>query len=119
MYVISKAVSILDFILFFIFFTPPQNLGGVVFSLQFVCVCVFDSAYEQNSSRTDATILNIIFAKRLRILILMARTLLKLVTWVTVTVTQYPFFVHNSLLTSILYISALVCLIKLKFGMQL
>ena len=63
MYVISKAVSILDFILFFIFFTPPQNLGGVVFSLQFVCVCVFDSAYEQNSSRTDATILNIIFAK--------------------------------------------------------
>ena len=38
---------------------------------------------------------------------------------VKVTVVQYPFFLHNSLLTFLLYISALVCLIKLKFGMPL
>ena len=38
---------------------------------------------------------------------------------VKVTVAQYPFFLHNSLLTSLLYISALICLIKLKFGMPL
>ena len=36
-----------------------------------------------------------------------------------VTVTQYPVFLHNSLLTSLLYILALLCLIKLKFGMPL
>ena len=35
------------------------------------------------------------------------------------TVIQYPFFVHNSLLTSILYISALLYSIKLKFDMPL
>ena len=35
---------------------------------------------------------------------------------VKVTVTQYPFFLHNSLLNSILYISALLCSIKLKFN---
>ena len=31
---------------------------------------------------------------------------------VKVTVTQYPFFLHNFLLTCLLYISALLCLIK-------
>ena len=34
------------------------------------------------------------------------------------TVTLYPFF-HNSLLTSLLYISALLYMIKLKFGIPL
>ena len=38
---------------------------------------------------------------------------------VKVTVTQYPFILHNSLLTSLLYITAPLCLIKLKFGMPL
>ena len=39
-------------------FKSPRNRGGVIFSLQFVCVsvCVPDSACEQNSSRTDETI---------------------------------------------------------------
>ena len=37
-----------------------------------------------------------------------------------VTVTKYPFFfLHHSLLTSLMYISSLLCLIKLKFGMPL
>ena len=38
---------------------------------------------------------------------------------VKVTMIQYPFFLHNFLLTFLLYISALLCLIKLKFGMPL
>ena len=38
---------------------------------------------------------------------------------VKVTVTQYPCFLHKSLLIYLLYISALLCLIKLKFGMPL
>ena len=33
-------------------FTPPRNHGGVIFSLQFVCL----SACEQNSNQTDALI---------------------------------------------------------------
>ena len=38
---------------------------------------------------------------------------------VKVTASQYPFFLHYSLLTSLLYISTLLFLIKLKFGMPL
>ena len=38
---------------------------------------------------------------------------------VKVTVTQYQFLLHNSLLTSLLYNSAFLLLIKLKFGMPL
>ena len=40
------------------FVTPPRNRGGVIFSLQFVCVsvCMPDTACEQNSSRTNAPI---------------------------------------------------------------
>ena len=39
--------------------TPPRNHGGVIFSLQFVCVCVclcVRISCEQNSSRTDVPI---------------------------------------------------------------
>ena len=38
---------------------------------------------------------------------------------VKVTVNQYPFSLHSSLLIYLLYISAVLCLIKLKFGMPL
>ena len=38
---------------------------------------------------------------------------------VKVTVTLYPFFLYNSLLTSLLCISALLCSIKMKFTMSL
>ena len=44
------------------FFTPPRNRGGVIFSMQFVCVslcvcvCVSGTSCEQNSSRTNAPI---------------------------------------------------------------
>ena len=35
---------------------------------------------------------------------------------VKATLTSYPFFLHNSLLTSVPCILALLCLIKMKFG---
>ena len=38
---------------------------------------------------------------------------------VKVTMTQYPFFLYNSLLASLLWISALICPIKMKYGMSL
>ena len=38
---------------------------------------------------------------------------------VKVTVTQYPFFHHNSLLTSLLWISVFLCRMKVKYGMLL
>ena len=38
---------------------------------------------------------------------------------VKVTVAQNPFFLHDCLLTSLLFISALLSLINLKFGMPL
>ena len=59
----TKAVSQILY-----FFTPPRNRGGVIFSLQFVCVsvclsvcvcvcvCVRLFSCEQNSSRTNAPI---------------------------------------------------------------
>ena len=43
--------------------TPPQNCGGVIFSLQFVClcvcVCVCLSVCEQNADRTATPILTL------------------------------------------------------------
>ena len=39
--------------------TPPRNRGGVIFSLQFVCVS--DSACEQNSSRMACWLINYCF----------------------------------------------------------
>ena len=38
---------------------------------------------------------------------------------VKVTVTQYPFFIHNSLFTFLLCILVLLYLMKMKFGMSL
>ena len=42
-------------------FTPPQNRGGVIFLLQFVCLCVCVSVClsvcEQNADRTATPIL--------------------------------------------------------------
>ena len=71
-----------------------------------VCVCVFLCTKFQPTRCTD---LNAVFAKQL--LTAYPRTLLK-----SVTLGQRSRS-HKSLLTSLLYNSALVYLIKLKFGM--
>ena len=57
-------------------FTPPRNRGGVIFSLQFVCVCpdFLWTKFKPNG----CTDLDAVFAKWL--LTALARTLLKLVT---------------------------------------
>ena len=94
-------------------FTPTWNRGGVIFSLQFVCLS--GSACEQNSSKTDAPI--------------WTRFLLYgcLTHWLKPYWNWWPwfkgqghsdsicFFLHNSLLTFLLYFSTLLSLIKLKF----
>ena len=55
-----------------------KKCGGVIFSLQFVCVCVSNYSCEQNSSQTDTPDLDAVFVKRL--LSTLARTLLKFMT---------------------------------------
>ena len=109
------------FLLSFVF-TPPRNRGGVNFyySLSMcksLCVCVWVSgtSCEQNSSRTDEPILMRFALNGCLHHWLGPYWNCGLESKVKVTVTQYPFFLHNSLLTSLLYISVLLCLIKLKF----
>ena len=80
-----------------------------------VCVCVWLFSCEQNSSRTDAPIWTRFSLNGCSDPIEIS----DLGSKVKVTVAQYSFFLHNSLLTSLQYISALVCLINLKFGIPL
>ena len=58
-----------------VFFTPPRNRGGVIFSLQFICVCVSDFSCEKKFQPIGYTNLDAVFAKRL--LSTLAWTLLK------------------------------------------
>ena len=101
--------------------TPPRFRGGVIFSLQFVCVsvCVSDFACEQNSSRTDAPIWT-----QFSLNGCLPHWLKPYWNWWPWVEGQghsdvIPIFLHNSLLTSLLCISALLYLIKMKFGMSL
>ena len=102
--------------------TLPWNRGGVIFSLQFVCVCVcvcLMFACEQKSSQMDGPIwmqflLNGCFP----------HWLIPYWNWWPWVKGQghsdvISIFLHNSLLTSLLCISALLCLIKMKFDMLL
>ena len=104
--------------------TPPRNRGGVIFSLQFVCVCLSVSLFVrlclwtkfQPNGWTD---LDAVFAKWL--LTALARTLLKLVTLGQRSKSQWrnTYFFFIILLISLLCISALLCSINMKFGMSL
>ena len=62
----------------FLFFTPPRNRGGVIFSLQFVCVSVCPEFLWTKFQPNECTDLDTVFTKWL--LITLARTLLNLVT---------------------------------------
>ena len=78
-----------------LFFTSPQNCWGVIFSLQFVCVSVY--ACEQYASRMDEPVWT-----RFSLNSCLLHWLGYYWNWwpkVKVTVTQYPFFLHNSLLS--------------------
>ena len=80
----------------------------------FVCVSVRLCLWTKFQSN-ECTDLNVVFAKQvlstLKLLILGQRSKSQ---WLTT-----HFFLHNSLLASLLYISPLLSLIKLKFGMPL
>ena len=84
-----------------------------------VCLCVrlcLRTKFQPNG----CTDLEAVFVKRL--LRILAQTLLKLVILgqrLRFTVAKDSFFLHNSLSTSLLCISALLWAIKLKFGMLL
>ena len=61
------------------FITPPRNRGGVIFSLQFVCVCVCESVCQLTKFKpNECTDLDLVFVKWF--LTALARTLLKLLT---------------------------------------
>ena len=84
-----------------------------------MCVCVSVCQWT-NFQPNGCTKLDAVFAKFF--LTGLARNLLKFGNlWlkVKVTVTQYPFFLHDSLWTSLLWISALLFSIKMKFDMPL
>ena len=87
----------------------------------FVCmsVCLSGSACEQNSSRTDELIWTQFSLNGCLLHWLKPIEIGDLGSKVKVTVTLYPFFLHISLLTSLLCISALLCSIKMKFSMWL
>ena len=107
-------------------FAPPLNRGGVIFSLQFVCVsvcvcvCVSVRTFLWTKFQPNGcTDLDAVFAKWL--LPLLAQTLLNLVTLGQRSRSQWRnshFFLHNSLLISLPCISALLSLIKMKFVMS-
>ena len=105
--------------------TPPRNRGGVIFSLQFVCVsvcvCVWvsDVFLLTKFKPNGYTDFDAVFAEWL--LTALAQPLLKLVILGQKSRSQWrnTHFFHNSLLISLLFISALVWTIKMKFGMSL
>ena len=105
----------------FCLFTLPQNREGVIFSLQFVCVseCLSGSACEQNSAKRMNW-----FGRGFRWVLLtaLAQSLIRLVNLGQRSRSQWRntnFFLYNSVLTSLFCISALLCSIKIKFGMWL
>ena len=103
--------------------TRPQNRGRVIFSLQFVCVCVClpvcVSVNEQNSSQTNEPIW-----KWFSLNVWLSHWLEPYWNWWPLVEGKghsnaLSIFLHNSLLTSQLWISALLYPIKINFGMSL
>ena len=84
-----RGYLILAVILFlFCFFTPPRNRGGVIFSLQFVCVCVCPEFLWTKFQPNGCTDLDAVFAKWL--LTTLAQILLKLVTLGQMSRSRWP-----------------------------
>ena len=91
----------------FYIFTPPWNCGGVIFSLQFVCVCVcvcvcpslcLWTKFQPNGF----TVLDAVSFRYTADYYIDSDPIDigDLGSKVKVTVTQYPFYLHNSLLIS-------------------
>ena len=86
-----------------------------------VCLCVWAnlSVSEQNSSWTEAPIWTRFLLNGCLPNVSDLIEIGDLGSKVKVTVTNYPFFLHNSLLISLLGISVFLCLIKMKFSLSL
>ena len=123
-----QCIDLYNFLLICVIFQPlyasMKTWRDYIFTsvCQSVCVSVFLFVKEQIFSQTGGcTGLNAVFVKWL--VTELAQILLKLVTLGQRSRSQWrrliTIFLDNSLLTSLLYISALLCLIKLKFGMPL
>ena len=115
------------------FYTSTKSWGGGIFLLQFVCLsvclsqcmclslcmCLSCSACEQNSSRTD----ELIWARFSLngCLLYWLKPYWNWLPWVKGQSHRdvIPFYLHNSLLTFLLCMSALMCSINLKFGIAL
>ena len=105
------------------FYTSTKSWRGYIFTAVCLCVCLsvcvcvcpalFLWTKFQPNGYTD---LDAVFAKQLHSTL--ARTLLKLVTLGQRSRSkQSSFFLHNSLLTFLLYISAVVCLFNLWYAL--
>ena len=107
------------------FYTSTKSWRGYIFTAVCLCVCLCVCVSVQKFLWTKfqpnrCTDLDAVFAKRL--LSTLTETLLKLVNLGQRSRSQWRnshFFLHNSLLTFLPCISALLCLIKMKFGMSL
>ena len=114
-------------IIIMLFLHLHKIVEGYIFTAVCLCVCLSVwlsvcptlHACEQNSSRTDAPIWTQFLLNGCLAHWLNPIEICDLGSKVKVTVAQNLFFLHHFLLTSLLYISALVCLINLKFGMLL
>ena len=117
----EKPNRLVEVSVFFCFYTSTKSWRGYIFTAVCLSVCMsvrlcLWTKFQPNKWAD----LDAVFAKRL--LTLLAQTLLKLVTLGQRSRSQWRnihFFLHNSLLTSLLYISALLCLIIMKFDMSL
>ena len=117
------------FLFMFAFYTSTNSWRGYNFTsvclcvcvcvCMCVCVCVCVCVCEKNSSRTDAPIWMRFSLNGCLLHWLDPIKISDLGSKVKDTVTQYQCFLHNYQLTSLLYISALVCINKLKFGIPL
>ena len=116
------------------FYTSLREHAGVIFSLQFVCVCVFLfvclsvclSLSEQNYSRMDGPIWTRFSLDSCLPHAYLLELFWNLWPWVKGFKSQghsdvglMSILLHNSLLTSILWIYVVVCPIKMKFSMSL
>ena len=102
-------------------YTTTKSWRGYIFTAVCVCVCLSVCVYGSACVQIPAERMNQ-FEHSFH-LIIAYRTgwnpieIGDLGSKVKVTVTQYPFFLYYPLLTSLLCISAQLCIIKMKFDM--
>ena len=116
---LKKKIGSIQYV-YFNCYTSTKSWRGYI-SLQFVCVyvyvcvCVCERVWKKFQPN-GCTNFDASFAQCLHTTL--AQTLFQLVT-LSQRSRSISFFLNNSLLTSLLYFSALLCTIKMKIGMSL